>query len=69
MFRYIRGASGIVLVFDITNLKSFQDLERILREVKQHSTDAPIILVGCKLGWKEMRRILIEMFFKPYFGI
>ena len=45
---YYRNSEAILLVYDITNSKSFEDIRKIwLIEVKNAVTDAvPLILIG-----------------------
>jgi len=52
-FEYLRsvfykGAAGILLVFDMTNVNSYHDLNIWLNESKLFAGNAPIILVGNK---------------------
>ena len=44
----IKGAQGIVLVFDITNRKSFDSLPNWKNEVKNFKDNIPIVLFGNK---------------------
>ncbi|KAK4241230.1 ras-related protein rab-18 [Achaetomium macrosporum] len=47
---YYRGAHGVILVYDITNRKSFLDLEGWFQEAKTCSTEVVVLcLVGAKL--------------------
>uniref|UniRef100_A0A6B2LM94 Uncharacterized protein n=1 Tax=Arcella intermedia TaxID=1963864 RepID=A0A6B2LM94_9EUKA len=43
---YYRGASGVVIVYDVTSVESFASVERWLEEVKEISS--PKILIGNK---------------------
>ena len=47
---YYKGADGIVLVYDITNLPSFEDIERFwLNEVESYAEkDVELLLLGNK---------------------
>lgn len=46
---YYRGAHGVVLVYDVTNEKSFEHIQVWYEEIKEHATDGvSIILVGNK---------------------
>ena len=42
---YYRGADGIILVFDISEKKSFYSLDNWLKEVDSLTTDNPVKLV------------------------
>ncbi|XP_017062889.1 ras-related protein Rab-21 isoform X2 [Drosophila eugracilis] len=46
---YYRGSDGALLVYDITDLLSFQKVKSWVRELRQmHSTDIALIIVGNK---------------------
>jgi len=46
---YFRGAHGVILVYDITDPKSFADLNNWLKEVKDHAPpNAVLMVVGNK---------------------
>ncbi|XP_015771547.1 PREDICTED: ras-related protein Rab-11A-like [Acropora digitifera] len=53
---YYRGAMGAILVYDIAKMTSFQNLEKWLTELKQH-TDAntAVIIVGNKSDLMHLR--------------
>jgi Ras-related protein Rab-1A len=55
--QYYRGAMGVVVVYDITDRKSFQRLDWWINEVKQftQNTNCFMILVGNKCDCKESR--------------
>lgn len=56
---YYRGASGIVLVYDITDKDSFVSLSKWIEEIKKFSyPDIDIIIVGNKLDRCTNRQIL-----------
>ena len=45
--RVLRGASGILLVYDITNPKSFDNISKWLRNINEHaSEDVERMLIG-----------------------
>ncbi|CAF3319116.1 unnamed protein product [Rotaria sp. Silwood2] len=60
---YIRTGEGFLLVFDVTDVESFSDLdelyEQILR-VKSSGTNIPAILVGNKIDLADKRKITLE---------
>ena len=48
---YYRGANGIVLVYDVTNPKSFDNISKWVGNIKEHaSEDVRIVLVGHTWG-------------------
>lgn len=49
--QYFKDADGIILMFDVCNKRSFEDLDEWLNEIKKNSVkkDASIILVGNKI--------------------
>jgi Ras-related protein Rab-2A len=54
---FYRNANGVILMYDLTNLESFENLEDWLREVRTNSTpDVAIILVGNMLDLEEEER-------------
>ncbi len=46
---YYRGASGVLLIYDLTNDASLTNLKLWLDEVKRYCEKAPIVLVGNKV--------------------
>lgn len=58
---YYRGANGGLLVYDVTNRKSFSNLERHwFTEVYQSCGRIPLILLGNKADLEELRAISSE---------
>ena len=55
---YYKGAHGIILVYDITNHSSFQNLDLWLDEVEKHgASNLTKILIGNKCDLEEMRQV------------
>ncbi|EJD04435.1 GTP-binding protein SAS1 [Fomitiporia mediterranea MF3/22] len=53
---YYRGAMGILLVYDVTDQKSFDNIDTWFSAVEQHaSNEVDRILVGNKCDWEEKR--------------
>ncbi|MHA1263731.1 MAG: Rab family GTPase [Candidatus Helarchaeota archaeon] len=53
---YLRGASGALLVFDVTNKRSFMNIYEWKEEVKRFcGGDIPMLLLGNKIDLKENR--------------
>ncbi|KAF7702752.1 Ras-related protein Rab-1A [Cucumispora dikerogammari] len=61
---YYRGAHCIIVVFDLTNLESFEKIENWLKEVRKHAKeDAQILILGNKVddtARREVDRSLVE---------
>ena len=58
---YYKGAHGCILVYDITDRQSFQDVETWLGEVRQHASSNIVkILVGNKSDLKDQRQVSYE---------
>lgn len=58
---YYRGASGIVLVYDITNEESFQNLSVWLEEIKKYADkNVDIIVLGNKCDLSDSRQVSTE---------
>uniref|UniRef100_UPI00358F2705 ras-related protein Rab-10 n=1 Tax=Myxine glutinosa TaxID=7769 RepID=UPI00358F2705 len=55
---YYRGAMGIMLVYDITNSKSFENISKWLRNIDEHaSEDVERMLLGNKCDMEEKRLV------------
>ncbi len=55
---YYRGAVGALLVYDISKEATFQNVERWLKELKDHAeANIVIMLVGNKCDLKHLRRV------------
>lgn len=58
---YFRNAVGVILVFDLTEQKSFEDVNGWLNDVHQHcSPDCEILLVGNKVDLEDKRIVTIS---------
>jgi len=59
---YYRGTQGIVLVYDVTNKKSFEHLNLWLREIETYSTNEDVVklLVGNKIDKQDERQVSRE---------
>lgn len=58
---YYRGAMGIVLIYDVTDVRTFENVENWFQTVTQHANDdAQIFLVGNKLDDEENRQVSRE---------
>ena len=58
---YYKGAKGSLLVYDITNPKSFEDLDRWLSDLKSNADDKiSVILIGNKSDLENERKVTLE---------
>ena len=58
---YYKGAHGIILIYDITNKKSFENVRNWINQIKEEvSEKVSIILVGNKIDDEEHRVVLTE---------
>ncbi|KAK6458878.1 GTP-binding protein [Scheffersomyces xylosifermentans] len=58
---YYRGAMGIVLIYDVTDSRSFENVENWFQTVTQHANeDAQIFLVGNKCDDEANRQVSKE---------
>lgn len=58
---YYRGAMGIVLIYDVTDSRTFENVENWYQTVTQHANDdAQIFLVGNKSDDEESRQVSKE---------
>ena len=59
-FNLIKGADGILLMYDITNRRTFEGINKWIEDIKDiKGNDFPIILIGNKIDLNE-RRIVSE---------
>lgn len=55
---YYKIAHGIILIYDVTNLESFENIKSWMDQIKNNSGDNVIkILVGNKIDMKDKRKI------------
>lgn len=58
---YYRGAMGIVLIYDVTDSRTFENVENWYNTVTQHANeDAQIFLVGNKIDDESARQVSRE---------
>ena len=58
---YYKGASGIILIFDVTNIKSFENIKKWINEIKEEiSENVSIVLIGNKIDNVKERKITKE---------
>ena len=55
---YYKGASGIILIFDVTNVKSYENIKKWINEIKEEiSEKVSIVLIGNKIDNVQERKI------------
>jgi small GTP-binding protein len=54
---YLEGASGALVVYDVTNVNSFQNLNEWITSFTETRNDRPIVLIGNKTDLKELRKV------------
>ncbi|KPI37657.1 GTP-binding protein ypt2 [Cyphellophora attinorum] len=58
---YYRGAMGILLVYDVTDEKSFNNIRTWFSNVEQHASEGVNkILIGNKCDWEDKRAVSTE---------
>ncbi|GAB6031879.1 Ras-protein Rab-8A [Chamberlinius hualienensis] len=58
---YYRGAMGILLVYDITNEKSFKNIKNWIRNIEEHaSADVEKMILGNKCDMNDRRQVSKE---------
>ncbi len=58
---YFRGAMGIMLVYDITNEKSFDNIKNWIRNIEEHaSADVEKMILGNKCDVNDRRQVSKE---------
>lgn len=58
--KYIKGASGIFAVFDVTREKSFTTIQQEIEEINETNKDLPTILVGNKIDLIEEHNLTMN---------
>ena len=55
---YFQKVQGIILVYDITDLKTYERLDNWIKLINDNSDDVPIVLIGNKLDDANENRIV-----------
>ncbi len=54
---FFRGAHGAIILFDITNMKSFVNIEKWMTMLKKFCSKLPVILVAAKYDLEEFSMV------------
>jgi len=57
---FIRGTKGAIILYDITNSKSLEQIPQWIQIVKDNAGDIPILLVGNKYDLEQQREVAEE---------
>ena len=58
---YYKGAKGIILIYDVTNIKSYENIKKWINEIKEEiSENVTIVLIGNKIDNENQRKISRE---------
>ena len=57
---YIKKANGVLLVYDISERESFQNIENWVDSIRENSDELPTILIGNKSDLIEERKVSYE---------
>ncbi len=58
---YYKGAHGVILMYDVTNQKTFNNIKRWLEEIKKEASNRIcLLLIANKIDMKEERIVSIE---------
>lgn len=58
---YYKGAHGIILMYDVTNVTTFNNIKNWLTQIKENTTDkVKIVLVGNKVDEDNLRKVSTE---------
>eukprot|EP01100_Stratorugosa_tubuloviscum_P002874 TRINITY_DN1683_c2_g1_i1.p1 TRINITY_DN1683_c2_g1~~TRINITY_DN1683_c2_g1_i1.p1 ORF type:complete len:253 (-),score=118.12 TRINITY_DN1683_c2_g1_i1:84-800(-) len=61
MHSYYRGAFGAIVVYDVTNVKSFDHVQNWLQQLREYANpNVVVMLVGNKIDLKDQRTVQIE---------
>ena len=64
---YYRGAMGIMLVYDITNEKSFDNIKNWIRNIEEHaSADVEKMILGNKCDMNDRRQVGRRIFLSDF---
>ena len=58
---YYKGAHGIILIYDVTNVVTFNNIKNWLIQIKENTTEkVKIVLVGNKIDEEHLRKVSFD---------
>ena len=58
---YYKGSHGIILIYDITNRRTFENVQQWISQIREETSQNVVIyLIGNKIDMKEERRVSTE---------
>ena len=59
--QFYRGGHGIIIVYDVTDIMSFQNVQHWLKEVERYTVNDPVkLLIGNKIDLVDQRNVSYE---------
>ncbi|MFX1456529.1 MAG: Rab family GTPase [Promethearchaeota archaeon] len=55
--QYCKGANGAMIMIDITNSKSINQIPELTQIIRENASDIPIMLIGTKIDLEEFREL------------
>lgn len=62
--RYMKGASGALLLFDVTNMTSFVNIDKWVSLVKKNYESLPVILIAAKCDLEKEFSVVADIYGK-----
>mmetsp|Transcript_17959 Transcript_17959/g.25060 ORF Transcript_17959/g.25060 Transcript_17959/m.25060 type:complete len:251 (-) Transcript_17959:2602-3354(-) len=57
---FFRGADGVIMFYDTTNKRSFENIAKWREDILKHAQNASVILVGTKTDLENKRQVRME---------
>ncbi|MFX0050940.1 MAG: Rab family GTPase [Candidatus Hodarchaeota archaeon] len=57
---YYEGASGCIIVYDITRPETFEALDRWVLDFRSVSSSSPIVIIGNKIDLEDLRQVTTQ---------
>ncbi len=62
--KYLKGASGVLLLFDITNMTSFVNIEKWIHLLRKYYEEPSVILIAAKCDLEKEFSVVSELYAK-----